>query len=495
MKPIDYMSMNGFERFVYNVKTGIINAPKNIGGFFKKIGTTIVKGVKALGTDIKDIGVTFVEGDWRTKISFVVMGFGQIFRKQFARGIAFLGIEIAYIVYMLNTGLTYLAKFNTLGTVESGYDENYLYTYGDNSFLILLYSVMSIMLTVGFIFVWRMNVKDNRRAELLLKAGKKLPTNREDLRSLFDHNFDKTLLALPVAGIMIFTVLPIIFMICVAFTNYDANHQAPGNLFTWVGFENFKEVFTFGEAGGFGNTFLQVLGWTLVWAFFATFLNYFLGMGVAMLINRKGIKLKKMWRTILVVTIAVPQFVSLLYIKKMFDTDGLINLTLMRNGIIDQAIPFWTNPTLAQILIIVINLWIGIPYLMLIATGLLMNIPADLYESARIDGASPVQMFTKITLPYMLFVTGPYLLTSFTGNLNNFNVIFLLSQGQPMSVNLTNNAGYTDLLITWLYKMTVTSTNYKMAAVIGIMVFLVTAVISLVVYGLLPSVRDEEGFQ
>ena len=110
--------------------------------------------------------------------------------------------------------------------------------------------------------------------------------------------------------------------------------------------------------------------------------------------------------------------------------------------------------------------WIGIPYLMLIATGILMNIPADLYESARIDGANAMQMYGKITLPYMLFVTGPYLLTSFTGNINNFNVIFLLSQGKPMG--LAGNAGYTDLLITWLYRMTVTDTNYKIAAVIGI---------------------------
>jgi len=95
----------------------------------------------------------------------------------------------------------------------------------------------------------------------------------------------------------------------------------------------------------------------------------------------------------------------------------------------------------------------------------------------------------------MLFVTGPYLLTSFTGNLNNFNVIFLLTGGKPMSMSMTQNAGRTDLLITWLYKMTVNDTNYKMAAVIGIMVFVVTAVISLVVYNFLPSVKDEEGFQ
>jgi arabinogalactan oligomer/maltooligosaccharide transport system permease protein len=132
---------------------------------------------------------------------------------------------------------------------------------------------------------------------------------------------------------------------------------------------------------------------------------------------------------------------------------------------------------------------------MLIATGLLMNIPEDLYESARIDGATPFQMFKSITLPYMLFVTGPFLLTQFTGNLNNFNVIYLLTRGQPQSMNLAGNAGRTDLLVTWLYKMTVTDTNYKMAAVIGIMVFVVTAVISLAVYNILPSVKDEEGFQ
>ena len=167
----------------------------------------------------------------------------------------------------------------------------------------------------------------------------------------------------------------------------------------------------------------------------------------------------------------------------------------MRAGIIEKAIPFWSDPMLARITIIVINCWVGIPYLMLISTGILMNIPEDLYESARIDGANPFQMFVKITLPYMLFVTGPYLLTQFTGNLNNFNIIYLLSGGGPQSMQLEGSAGSTDLLVTWLYKMTVNDTNYCMAAVIGIMVFVVTAVISLIVYGMLPSVKDEEGFQ
>ena len=456
-----------------------------------KAGGQSVAGM--LGSNLKEIGTTFASGDWKTKLSYLIMGFGPLMRGQIVKGLLFLGAQIAFIAYMIGFGGKYLSKITTLGTVATQKIGRKT-VYGDNSFLILLFGILTIIIIGFFILVWRMNLRENLVEETLLKQGKKLPTNKKFLASLLDENFDKTLLALPCLGIFVFTVLPIIFMICVAFTNYDANHQSPTNLFTWVGLENFKNLFSFGTTG-FGSTFITVLIWTLVWAFFATFIDYFLGLAVAMLINKKGIKFKKLWRTILVLTIAVPQFVSLLYIMKMFGNDGIVNGYLMKWGWISSPIPFWTNPTLARVMIIVINIWVGIPYLMLIATGLLMNIPEDLYESARIDGANPVQMFFKITLPYMLFVTGPFLLTQFTGNLNNFNVIYLLTQGQPQSMALAGNAGYTDLLVTWLYKMTVTDSNYKTAAVIGIMIFIVTAVIAAAAYNILPSVKAEEGFQ
>ncbi len=450
---------------------------------------------QAIGANIKDIGVTFKEGDWKTKVSFVIFGFGPLLRKYYLRGIAFLALEILYIWYMIAFGASYLAKFSTLGTVETHMDPTTFVTvYGDNSFLILLWGLSSVLFTILLIALWRMNISENRREELAAKAGKEVPTIRQDLHQLIDSKFNYTLLSLPTLGIFLFTILPIIFMICVAFTNYNFSHQAPSKLFTWVGLSNFLSLFSFG-GDGFGATFAKVLGWTIVWAFFATFLNYFLGMAVAILINMKGIKFKKLWRTILVMTIAIPQFISLLYVSKLFAADGLVNSYLMKWGVISQALPFWTNPTWAKVTIIVLNCWVGIPYQMLISTGILMNIPEDLYESAKIDGANPFQTFMKITLPYMLFVTGPYLLTSFTGNLNNFNIIYLLSGGGPTTMSMSGGAGTTDLLITWLYKMTVNDTNYCMAAVIGIMVFVVTAVISLVVYGMLPSVRDEEGFQ
>ncbi len=447
----------------------------------------------ALGENIREIGTTFAQGDWKTRLSYVVMGAGPLLRGQIAKGLAFLAAEILFILYMVQFGWQYVSKITTLGTVETQKVRRKT-VYGDNSFLILLFGILTIILIAMLVIVWRMNVKENFLEEKRLKEGKALPSNQKTLRSLLDENFHITLLSVPVLGIFVFTVLPIIFMVCVAFTNYDKEHQSPTNLFTWVGLENFKNLFSFGT-NGFGSTFLTVLAWTLVWAFFATFIDYFLGLAVAMLINKKGIRFKKLWRTILVMTIAVPQFVSLLYITKMFATDGIVNGFLMSHGIVSSPVPFWTDPTLAKVMIILVNIWIGIPYLMLISTGLLMNIPEDLYESAKIDGANPAQMFFHITLPYMLFVTGPFLLTQFTGNLNNFNVIYLLTQGKPLSTSLTGNAGNTDLLVTWLYKMTVTDTNYKMAAVIGIMVFIVTAVVSLVVYNMLPSVKDEEGFQ
>lgn len=493
MTDLDYLKLGRLARLRVNLLSFIQSIPGRILGGLKGIAAFIVRLFRGLGREIMDIVDTFVHGDWKTRVSFVVMGFGSAARGQILRGLLFFLFQTVFNLYILFFGGAYLAKMGTLGTVETS-RQGRVTVYGDNSFLILLYGILTIFFIIAFIYTWRVNVKQNKIAQQIVASGKKLKSAKDDVASMLDDQFHKTLLALPTIGVLAFTVLPIIFMILVAFTNFDYEHQPPGKLFTWVGLENFRSMLS-GGAANYGDTFRQVVFWTLTWAFFATFLNYFLGMIVAMMINKKGIRFKKMWRTILVMTIAIPQFVSLLYVSKMFAADGLINSYLMKWGWIKQPLPFWTNGTWARCTIIGINVWIGIPYIMLIATGILMNIPADLYESARIDGANALQTYAKITLPYMLFVTGPYLLTSFTSNINNFNVIYLLSQGKPLSMSLSGNAGYTDLLITWLYKMTVDDTNYKLAAVIGIIVFVITAIINLVVYNLIPSVKNEEDFQ
>ncbi|MCR5490552.1 MAG: sugar ABC transporter permease [Bacilli bacterium] len=498
---LEYLHLNKWQRFAYKLALFFTSIP----GFFKNVGIKIGLFFKKLGLGIvnffRNIVLYFIHGDWKTKVSYVIMGFGSFMRGQWLRGLLFFAMEVVFILYMVFFGGQYLASFATLGKLGATTEEVYqlgdyvsVRTTHDHSFLILLYSVLSLFFIVAFVFTWYLNIQQNHINEEILKEKRCLTKTQDDLRALVDEKFYKTLLALPAIGITVFTVLPIIFMILVAFTDFDKNHQPPQNLFGWVGFQNFGQLFTWTTGGGasFGATFGQILLWTLVWAFFATFTNYFLGMMVAMLINKKGIRLKKLWRTILVFSIAIPQFISLLYVSKMFATDGIINGIISSMG--GQTIPFWTDRWLAKITVIIINIWIGIPYLMLITTGILMNIPADLYESAKIDGASPAQQYFKITLPYMLFVTGPYLLTSFTGNMNNFNVIFLLTGGAPTDINLYGGSGHTDLLITWLYSLTVDDTNYRLAAVIGILIFIVVALLSTIVYNVIPSTKNEEDF-
>ena len=516
---LEYLKLNKFQAFVYNLKLFLCAIP----AFFVKLGLAIVNFFKDLGIAVKDevmdIVTTFTQGNWAVKLSFLIFGFGNMFYGQFLRGILFLLFEVVFIGYMLvpSGGLYWLAKGNwfklgaTVGTVQGQYEYDIIYDTdvwvpGDDSVKVMLYGLLTIFFIVAFVYTWRLQVKQCRTCMDITARGKRVRSGKDDLRSLVDDQFHKTLLALPLTGIMVFTVLPIIFMVLVAFTNYDNIFDGRAKLFSWVGFEYFGELFNF-EKGGLGLAVRELLLWTLVWAFFATFSNYFLGMAVAMMINKKGIKIKKFWRTVLVMTIAIPQFVSLLYVSKLFDSSGIIGEALGKIPFIadflktNHYVNLWESPTIAKILLIVINIWIGIPHIMLMATGILMNIPQDLYESSRIDGATGFQQYTKITLPYMLFVTGPYLLTSFVGNLNNFNVIYLLTGGGPTNLDVGSingiSVGSTDLLITWMYKLTMgaADTKYYLASIMGILVFFVGAGLSLIVYNVIPSTKNEEDFK
>lgn len=435
------------------------------------------------------------KGGITTKLSILIMGFGNIAHKQIVKGLIFLAIEIAYIVYMVTNGAYFISMLPSLGWREQEEVFNeatqvYEYVAGDNSVLLLLYGVATIAITLAFIYMWAENLKSAYYVECRKKAGYEINSFVRDFQDLFDKNLHRSLMFLPLVGILVFTVLPLLFMIPMAFTNYSTldDHLV---LFDWVGLANFKTVL--GLGGKLGKTFWRVLGWTIIWAVFATFLCNFFGMILAIVINRKETRFKAFWRTCFVITIAVPQFVSLLVMRQMLQQQGAINNLLLEWGWIDTPLPFWTNTMWARVSVILINCWIGIPYGMLQVTGILQNVPGELYEAAKIDGANAVQTFFKITLPYILFVMGPYIITQFTGNINNFNVIYLLSAGNPTPVGET--AGKTDLLVTWLYKLTVDYQYYNIGAVIGILTFVVLTVVALVTYRNTASYKDEEGFQ
>lgn len=475
-----------------------VEKEKNDGtnGFFQ----SIAKGIKGALRWFVFIGHIFKKGDSRTKLSFAIMGLSNLLRGQIIKGFLFLLVEITYLYYMITAGIQGLAGLRTLGTKKQGMVMNeakgiFELQQGDNSMLMLLSGVVAIFVTAIFLVAWRANLKAAYEAQQIRERGKKLPSFRDDIRTYFDAKLHRTLMALPITGILLFTVLPLVFMILIAFTNYDHDHQPPGNLFTWIGFGNFKTILFSGET--ISKTFWPVLGWTIIWAIFATFLNYIGGILLALLINRNGTKFKGLWRTIFVLSIAVPQFVSLLVVRTMLNDHGMINVLLRELGFIGPKdfLPFLSDPMWARVSVIIVNLWVGIPFTMLITSGILMNIPADLYESARVDGANAVVTFFRITMPYVLFVTTPYLITQFIGNLNNFNVIYFLTGGGPNTLDYYQ-AGKTDLLVTWLYKLTTgTMKDYSYASTIGILVFIISATFSLITYRNTTSYKKEEDFQ
>lgn len=457
-----------------------------------------------------------IKGDIWTKLSLVIMGAGYFGRKQYIKGILMTVFEVLYIVMFVQFCVPYLLKFDNLGDVERQQFFNPITLKDevndfDNSLLILLMGTLSIVILLAFVFVYISNMKAVYRLQMAQEQGHHINTFKEDIKRFANDRFHITLLTLPALGVILFTVVPLIFMIFVAFTNYDEYHLAPAKLFTWVGLQNFVTLFTSSATITFNYTFVRVLAWTLIWAVAATFTTYIGGILLAKLINDKLTFGKKFWRTCFVVTIAIPQFVTLLLIGKMFGNYGIVNGLLEGTGIVEflksigwigegmTYIPFLTKPVWAHIMIIIINIWIGVPYQMLVATGILMNIPSDQLESARIDGATNRQIFWKIIMPYYLFITGPSLITSFIGNINNFNVIYLLSSsGGYVTTDMglaASNSKEIDLLITWLFTLTNDYSNFKMASVIGIVVFIICASFTLITYTRMIAGDKEEEFQ
>ncbi len=508
-------------------------ASKKRSGFLSSIGGAF----RALGRFFADFGRAVAKGDFFVKLTLLWWGAGYARRRQIVKAIIATLLQAGVIAFTVLFAAKYLAKFGTLGTVVAQqYFDVELFTNVwndyDHSFKILLYSVLSIIVLAVTFVLWIQNVAHAYRLQLDDEAGLPIPTFRQDVARYRDEKFHVTLLAAPITGIVVFTIVPLIVMIAIAFTNYDQQHMPPANLFTWVEWANFRALFTNSVTVTFGYAFRKILGWTLTWAVLATATCYIGGILVALLINSKRTRCKKLWRTGFIIAMAVPQFVSLLIVRNFFADQGIVN-TLMANtdlaalprliaqifdpdvmiaplsvtqllknvGLVPMHmtyIPFLSHPGWTKFMIIMINIWIGVPYLLLIATGILMNIPQDLYESARIDGANAFQQFTHITMPYMLFVTAPYLINSVVQNINNFNVIYLLTQDIYTTTDqlmANSNAKEIDLLVTWLFRLTNEYYNYKMAAVIGIMVFVICAVITLIAFNLVIKGNREENFQ
>lgn len=435
---------------------------------------------------LKNVGACCRNSSWQVKLSAVVMGGGQICYGCVAKGLLFLIAEISILIYFIRRGIRDLQGFFTLGTKEG---DVWLGVAGDNSIIMLLMGIFAWIVLGVVIILYRMNLRDVYQIQQRREQGKNVLSFREEIRTLLDKKFYVFVLALPVIGVCIFNILPIIFMILIAFTNYGGNIVPPA-LVDWVGIANFKKLVTLSQ---FAPTFFRILGWNILWAVVSTALNYFAGLGLALLLEKQCVKGKAFFRAFPVLAYAIPGFITLIAFKFMFSYGGPVNQMITAAG--GTAIGFLDLDAkwMARLIGLLVNCWISVPSIMLLATGHLSNRDISLYEAARIDGAGRWKQFQKLTMPFMLFSTMPVLLGQFIGNFNNFGIFYFLRGGLYLDDYFL--ASDTDLLINWLYNLSIDNNYYCIGAAISLVIFMITSVISLVVYIKSPSYREEDTFQ
>ncbi|MBB6284923.1 sugar ABC transporter permease [Geobacillus subterraneus] len=384
----------------------------------------------------------------------IIPGLGQFYNKQWIKGILFLVLAISFFVVfgdLLNMGFWGLV---TLGTEVPR----------DNSIFLLAEGIIALIVTIFGLAFYYLNLKDAYKNGELRDKNLKPSTLKEDYHNLIEQGYPYVISG-PSFFILTFAVIfPVLFSFALAFTNYDLYHSPPARLVDWVGLETFSKIFT---VDIWRSTFIDVLAWTVVWTLVASTLQIAIGIFMAVLVNQKDLRFKKFYRTIFVLPWAVPGFVTILVFAGLFnDSFGAINHDILAALGIDP-IPWMTDENWTRVALILMQGWLGFPYIFILTTGILQSIPEDLYEAATIDGASIFAKFRHITMPMILLAMAPIIITQFTFNFNNFNIIYLFNGGGPAVPGST--AGGTDILVSWIYKLTMQSSQYALAAALTIL--------------------------
>ncbi|MFC5703398.1 ABC transporter permease subunit [Cohnella faecalis] len=417
-------------------------------------------------------------------LSALFMGLGQLYNRQWLKGILLALIELAFLIYLLPRAIKDAQGLITLGDTPQLFVDG-IFIPGDHSIYMMVFGLITLLNVAIFIAVYAVGIMDARKVGQARDEGHSSNSFMKSLYVLTDKGFPYLMLTPSVALILFITLLPLVFGVLIAFTNYSSpNHLPPRALVDWVGFSNFADLF---RLPSLSRTLGGVALWTFVWAILATGGSFLIGMLLALLTNASGIRFKKIWRVIFILPWAMPQFISALIMRNMLNQEfGPINRALDRLGI--DPIPWLTDPTMAKISCILVDFWFEFPYYMILITGVLANINKDMYESASLEGAGTFTRFRAITLPMVLQVTFPLIIMGFAFNFNNFTFIYLLTGGEPRNISFSF-AGHTDILLSWLYKITLEQNQFHLAATVSILIFLVISAISVV------SLRSSKSYQ
>lgn len=277
------------------------------------------------------------------------------------------------------------------------------------------------------------------------------------------------------------------------FFEYKGAYLAPG-YYTNVGLKNFSSLINNEQIKG---PFLKVLIWTFIWALLSVILSFSLGLLIALILNQKKMKFKLLYRLLFVIPYSIPFFISVLVFRGLLNKDfGIINELLSYIQV--SPIPWLEDPIWAKVSVLLVNLWLGFPYMLLIITGILQSIPESIYEAAAIDGASPIQKLRHLTLPLVMNSIGPLLVGTFAFNLNNFVGIYLLTGGLPPMQGTSTPVGETDILISYTYRLAFeggAGQNFGLASSIAIFIFIIIAILTLINFRLTGVIGKKDSHE
>ena len=394
-----------------------------------------------------------------------------IYLKDYFKGIFFALIETVFIVFLPSI----IQKIIDLVTLGSPHPELPV-KLRDNSIFMLIDGILVISLVIIFFVVYFMSISSAEKTYREYCRTGSLKNWKSSMNHSLGSSFPVFGLAPAFVMVIVFVVVPLVFSVAVAFTNYsDPGHIPPNNTVDWVGFQNFVDLLS--GQNTWSKGMIRVSVWTLVWAVASTFTCYFGGLLVAVQLKEINFKIAPVFRFIFILPYAVPSVVSMLVWKNLLNgTFGIINRTLMALNWIDKPVQWLGSPLMAQIVCVLVNLWAGFGYFMLLSLGTMTAINEDINEAAKIDGAGRFQLFRYITMPLVLYQTIPLIIMSFAHNVNNFGAIYFLTNGAPAVADTTvTMAGGTDIFVTWIYKLTVNLMKYNYASVIAVMIFIILA--------------------
>ncbi len=403
-------------------------------------------------------------------LTILFPGVGQLLNKQFMKGILFLlssvFIYLIAIPYFLGYGNFQGSGIFGLITLAKGGLKI------DRSIIFLIEGVIAIALMSIALIIFFLSFKDVNTVEKNKMKGIR-PRNWFETRQGIEREGFAYMVSIPAYLVILFIVLvPIMTTILISFTNLDPRHQ---NKFDWIGLKNYGLIFK-GE-GIAGGPFWLILWWTLIWTVCATTLAILIGFGLSLLVNQDRVKGKGFFRTIYLLPWAVPAFITIMFFSLMLSNNG--PMTEFINSIFGTSLDIKSNPTLTRIALILMQGWLGSAYIFLLSTGILQGIPGDLYEAAEIDGAKGIRKTLHITIPLVLFQTAPLLIGQYTFNFNNFSIIHLFNGGGPFLPSKYGNlAGASDLLISYIFKLTIKNKYQAVGAAITVVISLVLMFIS-----------------